>query len=573
MRADAPSALRQAEEQAGAGVARLNIVVVSNLYPPQHIGGAEVVAHRHARLLSAEGHRVRVLSCYVPGLEGDAESLAQHDGIAVTRVPFGGWDAGTDFRSPVARAALRALLTEEPADIVHFHNLRGLGVELLAEARRQGARTVVTLHDHWGHCLRATRLRPDASLCTRPEECALACSPAVRLPDGTVLPQRLRRDAIAHALEGAGQLVAPSRAIAGFYREAGFEPGRLAVCSNGIDVSAFRSLRRCGGDKLRFAALSGLFPHKGIAELLEASALLWREDALRGRWSLTIYGDGPLRAELERRIAAREFGDAVAWGGKLPRSAVPQMLQAVDVAIVPSRCPENEPLVLLEAIAAGAAQIATASGGNAELVAQGRSGLLVPPRDAAALAGAMLAYLRAPSLAAAHGGFNLARRESFDERRILPALTGLYQRLLPGALPAPRPRTVICTGGTAPPAARQACDHLFRLEGGEPALRLLWHAWAEEEDWQRASLLWDWGEDAADIAARARAHAAGLPVLTAHEPAGGETPYAGAAEAAAALLYGSEREAIWRAIAASLAEPACWEPASARKATSLASSA
>lgn len=526
----------------------LRLLIVSNLYPPQVVGGAEVVAERQARLLAARGHHVAVLSGWSPG-PMDAEAAAtmeKRGGIHVYRIPIASFDQAHDFFSKPTEAFLESVVRVERPAIVHMHNLRGLGVNLIAAAQQCGARVVVTLHDLWGHCYWATRLRPDGSLCSDPEMCGEVCVPMIEPSEGgrPALPVRLRRDYIMGALDRADQLISPSVSLAVAYQQVGMDPDHLVVLSNRIDLAPFLNIgpKPVPSKLVRFATAATLAEHKGIPDLLDAAAILWSDATLRGHWQLTIAGDGPLRGEIEADIAAGQFGNAVVYVGHLPRSGIVELFAKTDVVVLPSRWPENEPLVLLEAMAAGSAQLASDVGGNRELVVPGISGGLFRRADSVALAGAMTAYIRAPSIAHAHGTFNIARRKLFDETVTIDAIEGYYRTLLqrPIATETTTP-IVICGGGAPSSGVKTLCCHLHKMEKTERHIRLLWSAWADASQWQKAALFWHWGCQNEDLSSVEHALLEGLPILAqVHSRAAGQRGaivYRTILEAAIALTW------------------------------------
>ncbi len=127
---------------------------------------------------------------------------------------------------------------------------------------------------------------------------------------------------------------------------------------------------------------------KGHPTLLEAIAEL--PDAL-----FLFAGDGPERAALEARAAELGVAERVLFLGR--REDVPQLLAACDVFALPSLY-EGSSLAVLEAMAAGIPIVSSAIGGTEELIEDGRSGLLVPPGDAPALAAALRRALADPEL-------------------------------------------------------------------------------------------------------------------------------------------------------------------------------
>jgi glycosyltransferase involved in cell wall biosynthesis len=142
---------------------------------------------------------------------------------------------------------------------------------------------------------------------------------------------------------------------------------------------------------------------KGFEYLIDAIARLApRRPALR----LVLAGDGDLRAEFEARIADRALGGRAFLPGVLHQDDVAASLAASDVVVVPSvRDPSGNvdglPNVVMEALASGTPLIATPAGGIGSVVRDGRTGLLVPEADPAALAAALERLLDDPAEAAA----------------------------------------------------------------------------------------------------------------------------------------------------------------------------
>ncbi|WP_030769518.1 MULTISPECIES: glycosyltransferase family 4 protein [unclassified Streptomyces] len=138
-------------------------------------------------------------------------------------------------------------------------------------------------------------------------------------------------------------------------------------------------------------AVGSLVPHRGYSVLLDA-AREWR--GLDPAPLLVIAGEGPLRAELSRRIEAE--GLPVRLLGR--RRDAAQLLAAADLAVLPSRW-EARALLAQEALRAGVPLVATAVGGVPELVGEGA--VLVPPGEAGSLASAVTGLLSDPDRRAA----------------------------------------------------------------------------------------------------------------------------------------------------------------------------
>jgi glycosyltransferase involved in cell wall biosynthesis len=159
---------------------------------------------------------------------------------------------------------------------------------------------------------------------------------------------------------------------------------------------------------------------KGVDVLVEAVARL-------GRGRLEIIGDGPERSQLEALAAARAPG-RVRFHGRVPRERVLELLRAGAVAVMPSRCHDNQPMAVLEAFGCGVPVVATNLGGLPELVAEG-CGEVVPPDDPDAMAAALGRLLAQPERTWAMGRSARSKAErEFDPDRHLAGLERLYQR-------------------------------------------------------------------------------------------------------------------------------------------------
>jgi glycosyltransferase involved in cell wall biosynthesis len=178
----------------------------------------------------------------------------------------------------------------------------------------------------------------------------------------------------------------------------------------------------------RVGMVANLRPVKEPEILLRAARLVHsaHPDAV-----FQIAGEGELRPELEKQIEA--FGLKQSFQLVGAAADVPAFLAGLDVAVLCSRS-EGQSNALLEYMAAGRAIVATAVGGNVELIEPGVNGLLVPPGDPEALAQAVTRLLDDPDLAAR---FGRAARRRVEERYSLQArarrFEEFYARLVTGA--------------------------------------------------------------------------------------------------------------------------------------------
>jgi sugar transferase (PEP-CTERM/EpsH1 system associated) len=176
----------------------------------------------------------------------------------------------------------------------------------------------------------------------------------------------------------------------------GFPKERIRVISNGVDMSRFRIAHDGTAYKAKlgfpsgsvvFGAIGRLVPVKCLPTLLEASTLVF--DKVPHSY-LVIVGDGPLRDELKAIVRRRNIAERVKFLGWRPD--VPNILKALDVFVCSSES-EGMSNTILEAMASGIPVVATAVGGNAELVVHGETGLLVAWNDPNILASAVVKLL------------------------------------------------------------------------------------------------------------------------------------------------------------------------------------
>ena len=167
---------------------------------------------------------------------------------------------------------------------------------------------------------------------------------------------------------------------------------------------------------------------KDQVNLVRAVAIARAQGEEGARLRLVIAGDGPQRVEVEAEVAATGIGDITWLAGE--RSDVPEVMRALDVFALPSRA-EGISNTILEAMASGLPVVATDVGGNAELVAAGETGLLVPPEDPQRMAEALLRYTADAALRQSHGAAGRQRVErNFSIDNMVARYTSLYEQLL-----------------------------------------------------------------------------------------------------------------------------------------------
>jgi teichuronic acid biosynthesis glycosyltransferase TuaC len=364
--------------------------MLSHMYPSAVNWTAGIFVHEQVRALARAGHEVRVVS---------------PTGWAPPLVPR--W---RPFRQ------VPGVETVQGVPVLHPRKLSLPGARLGA---RNGdamlwaiARPLRRVHERWPFdVVHAHMLVPDGWAAAR-------MGASLRVPvvatahraDVLDVPARgaASRAQVAQAVESIDQVCAVSAAIAGA-AEALATPRRpVAVVPNGADTTVFTP-RDAGEARARLGLpaegpivtyVGKLVPRKGVDTLIEAMGILGRRP--QGAPLLVAGGIGEMREGLERR--ARELGvaDHVRFVGKIPHDDVGWWMAAGDVFVLPSLS-EGLPTVVCEAMNCARPVVATAVDGTPEIVRDGETGLLVPARDAGALAAALGRVLGEEGLAARMG--------------------------------------------------------------------------------------------------------------------------------------------------------------------------
>jgi glycosyltransferase involved in cell wall biosynthesis len=322
----------------------------------------------------------------------------------------------------------RELLREERPDLVHVHNLAGLSLEIVEHSRRLGIPVVMTLHDYWAICFKNTMVRNDGTLCTRGGPECRGCRSHVG--SDLLLPIEVRNRALLDALAGVSRLISPSRYLAARFHANGLAGRRIEVLSYGVELGRFRPRPSPGRGPCTFGYLGYLGRHKGVDVLLEAIA-----NVPEARLVLR----GPCDERPRYRARLRELGleDRVRLEGPLPNRAVPGALAGIDALVLPSLWPDNHPVSILEAMAAGLPVLASRVGGIPELVRHGETGWLVRPGDRAELEARLRQLAGDPGLRLGLGRLARAVAETrYPEARTLDALEAIYADAIAFPLPS-----------------------------------------------------------------------------------------------------------------------------------------
>jgi glycosyltransferase involved in cell wall biosynthesis len=355
-------------------------------------GGAEAYMEDLAELQRAAGHDIEFF-----GMEHPQNDVMTYRSSFPSEVPFDpppsgllgkARAVGRMLHSTSAARGIDEVLGDFRPDVVHFHNIyHQLSPSILQPVRARGIPSVMTLHDYKLVCS-TYQLLAGEELCERCIGGSLASPLRTRCNRGSLIASAVSAfETYAHRRTGAydavGRFIAPSRFLAAKVVAGGIDPARVATIPHFIALDGVPE-PVAGGTGVAFA---GRLSHeKGVDTLIEAVAQL-PDDV-----TLTVAGDGPDRMALEAQ-ALRRLPGRVKFLGRLPRADVLALLRSAAVVDVPSRWHENQPMIVLEALACGTPVVASDLGGLPELIASPIDGALCPANDPGALARALAGVL------------------------------------------------------------------------------------------------------------------------------------------------------------------------------------
>ena len=374
----------------------------------------------HVMASAARGGGAAHLIDVLPALRAggwDCEAAVGRDGplgveLAALGIPVHRVDLMGRRLAPLRAVGLARLTSRLAPDVVHLHGTRAAFFHAIGAAVRrpvrQGPPAVYTAH--------GLAYRKDAGWMER---------------QASLWAERV-------ACRGARAVVSVSRTDLGDLERRGFvAPGHGFHVANAIRaVNVDDAIRAAARGRLGLASealvvgtVSRLVPQKAVGDLVDAVAGMAPGFAgPAGPPTLVVVGDGPLRAQLDRRVRRGTGGARVMLLGA--RGDVRSLLAAFDVFVLSSHW-EGEPIALLEAMASGRPCVATATEGAREILGDdASSGRLVPVGDVRGLGEALAALLRDPAARAAMGAAARARVAGRTPEAQAVRLGRVYRRVL-----------------------------------------------------------------------------------------------------------------------------------------------
>ena len=376
----------------------MRVVMLSNSFPPE-IGGIQEHVVNLAQALVAQGHQVRVVTVRRNKTQPIHDTFA---GLKVTRLPQVNLPKTlTAQYLAAATAVLIALRLRGQADVVHYHT-------------------------YW----------PDAFTAFVVNKFVPTIYTAHESRFLIMNEQGNSRGKLRLALKPFQGVLAPSTELLNVARELGVSSEKSAFIPNAVDANRFsprvargslRSLCNIPADHLVIFCPRRLVQKNGVDYLIESLHLTRQRFA---GTTLVIAGDGPERTKLEARVSELGLQGSVNFLGNQDNQKLPEFYADADIVAIPS-LKEATSIAGLEAMASARAVVATNVGGLPEIIDDGVSGLLVPPRDPQALSLAILRLIETPEL---RNQLGLAARACVEKKftwdQVANETTKAYERAI-----------------------------------------------------------------------------------------------------------------------------------------------
>ncbi|HZY18406.1 MAG TPA: glycosyltransferase family 4 protein [Ramlibacter sp.] len=382
----------------------MKLMVLSTLYAPHQVGGAEKIAQILSEELSTRGHEcVVVTTRRDPGTRSTVRNGVRIHRIGLRNVywPYGGerispwlkpaWHLVNRY-NPAMGEEVGRLLDRERPDLVHTHALTGFSPSAWASAHARGIPVVHTLHDYSLACPKASMFRAGANCERQCGGCRVLTQPA-----------RDHSQSV-QAVVGVSRFTLQRHLDLGYFTGASIRQ----VIHNGLPGEVRPPPReRAPGPRLRLGYVGRLVQPKGVESLLRVMQALDPQAC-----ELVVAGRaGPGDERRLRQLAPAH----VTFAGFIDPD---ELYRRIDLLVVPSLWEDPLPTTAIEAMRRGVPAIVSDRGGLPDIVLDGQTGRVYRAGDPSGLRRAIQEFVDRPALAAAMAPQALARAPYFGVERM-----------------------------------------------------------------------------------------------------------------------------------------------------------
>jgi glycosyltransferase involved in cell wall biosynthesis len=410
------------------------VLLTVHKFFPEHKAGTEVLTLKVAQELKRRGYEILVVSANPPDLDArhaTGETTADYEFQEVPVHMVGepmrlkGYTFDHEFYHPGIAQHFEELLDRFKPDLLHVFHAQNLSASIIDVAVQRKLPVVCSTTDFWFVCPIVQLKKPDGSVCRGPSLAAANClscytphlippkkefieqlekkypsisaplqaSPAplrrlledslmsayvsAKLPAAIASTMR-RPQVLKEIANKAKSIMVPTHLMRDIFVENGIKPELIKHVPFGIDTSPLTPYqRKTQSENLRFGFIGTLFEHKGPDLLIKAFQSLPQDC----KAELKIYGDLNQFPDYSKTLkdlvdAYPQYRSKIQFLGTFPNEKLGEVLQNMDVLVVPSRWYENTPLVIQSALATKTPLIVTNLGGMAELIRHGYNGFV-----------------------------------------------------------------------------------------------------------------------------------------------------------------------------------------------------
>ncbi len=351
---------------------KLKILIVNLHYDPYSFGGATLVAEEMAQRIKAEKNVEITVFTTRPhsackGLHRykSKESIVYSIELLLQNNPI------HKFNNIEVIEPFDMVLETVQPDIVHFHAIQNMGLQMVSSCQRMNIPYIVTLHDTWWLCNRTFMFKSDYKYCFQEKIDLNVCRYCD--PNASYLNERLIL--MKEALSGASLLLSPSKSHRELYVANDIDPEKIVVNRNGVNKPKKKRIKRPANAPLRFGFVSGDEIVKGFFFVFDVFRTLQRSD-----WQLTIVDSKVNMGYPPINVKSWNVKGKIKTVLPYNVDTIDDFFNNIDVLLFPSQLKESYGLTVREALLRDVWVVCTSPGAQAEDVRDGVNGTYIPLR-------------------------------------------------------------------------------------------------------------------------------------------------------------------------------------------------
>ena len=351
----------------------MRILKVIHGFPPDYMAGSEVYSYHLVKELINQNIETFVFTRVENEFDDNYKTYREkYENINILRVnkPKKDYLYEDKFYDKRIDEIFEEYLIEVKPNIVHIGHLSHLSTNIISVIKKHNIPIVYTIHDFWLYCVKGQMINQNGEICSNPSTSnCLSCS-------NYVVDEEKVRESFTHMkrmIDLIDIFISPSHTLRDFFMEQGIDSDRVKYLKYGFNNKKiiYNKKKFTTESKINFGFMGRVIPTKGIKVLVDTFKKLPSQ-------KLSIYGS----IGVQKRFLETEN---IIFKGGYDNNTINDVLNDIDVLIVPSTWYENAPLVIQEAFLAGVPVITSNIGGMSELVEDGINGFTFEVGDGQSL--------------------------------------------------------------------------------------------------------------------------------------------------------------------------------------------